>query len=278
MIDYSWVPWFKELSAKIAQGGERYLIERANEVEWGGADPALLRYRDKGIDPMSFFYFLASKITKNQYRPVFGSVQKIFDVKPFPEVQPGIPSQRQNALFHDGKSFHPEVLWRLFRSAAKDEPDIQNKDFTETLNIREVAITKLTQTLFIVNPKYFIPFDKTNEALPNMKGSGDVENYEDYEQRMKIIKNWFPGCYPYEINSILDAQAGNNPLISKEPDFFQVSTNVYADDTDLWKWNNESSEDAKRSTFKENNYVYTSEPGGQGMKFPLDEPNRATSF
>ena len=56
---YSWVPWFQELRRKIAEGGETYLIEKANQVEWGG-DPLLLQHGDKGIDPFSFFSFLAS--------------------------------------------------------------------------------------------------------------------------------------------------------------------------------------------------------------------------
>ena len=53
---YDWVPWFRELARKIAEGGETYLIEKAKQVNWG-EDPSLLRYGDEGIDPFSFFYF-----------------------------------------------------------------------------------------------------------------------------------------------------------------------------------------------------------------------------
>ena len=56
---YSWVPWFAELSRKIADGGEEYLRNRPKRIPWkeGGTEPALLRYRDKNIDPLSFLYF-----------------------------------------------------------------------------------------------------------------------------------------------------------------------------------------------------------------------------
>ena len=58
---YGWVPWFRELAEKIAQGGERYLIERAKTVAWkeGGSEAALLNYGDANIDPLSFLYTLA---------------------------------------------------------------------------------------------------------------------------------------------------------------------------------------------------------------------------
>ena len=59
---YEWVPWFMELSQKIAEGGERYLVERAKTVDWkdDGTESALLKYGDSNIDPLSFFYTLAS--------------------------------------------------------------------------------------------------------------------------------------------------------------------------------------------------------------------------
>lgn len=55
---YDWVPWFKELANKIAEGGEKYLIDKANRVEWHNDDTVqpMLRYGDENIDPFSFIY------------------------------------------------------------------------------------------------------------------------------------------------------------------------------------------------------------------------------
>ena len=55
---YDWVPWFRELAEKIADGGERDLIDKAKRVAWSDNDkaPPLLRYGDDNIDPLSFFY------------------------------------------------------------------------------------------------------------------------------------------------------------------------------------------------------------------------------
>ena len=58
---YSWVPWFQELTGKIAEKGEEYLIDRSKEVNWITEAPKLLNYKDENIDPFSFIYFLAQR-------------------------------------------------------------------------------------------------------------------------------------------------------------------------------------------------------------------------
>ena len=57
---YDWVRWFEELTARIADGREAYLNEKARQVDWG-ENLTQLEYGDEGIDPFSFVYFLASK-------------------------------------------------------------------------------------------------------------------------------------------------------------------------------------------------------------------------
>ena len=278
MIDYTWVAWFEELTAKIAEGGEGYLIERARNVAWqeDGREgvPALLLYGDENIDPFSFLYFLAHKNTRNQYERVFESVHEKFGIgSDFPETA-FIPTPTRNLLFHGGQNtFNPEVLWRLYRQAVRIdvEPAIQPEDFNAALGIYNVGIPKLTQTLFIANPRYFLPADRGMLAvLPEHE---DVNDYEGYVAVMEDVRNRFPGCHPYEISAFLYTQANNSPLVSMECNFFQISTNVYNDGTDYWEWNDEWSEEDRDSTFNENNYVYTGGPG-QTRIYPLAEPRR----
>ena len=261
MIDYTWVDWLEALSTTIAQNGERYLAERARAVNWGKDDVPLLAHKDENIDPMSFLYFLAQRNTKHQFAGIFGSVHEVFDITPdIPESRPFIPTPTPNtkALFHDGKSFRPDLLWRLFRQAAPihERPTIQPEDFDAVLGLPEVGMSKLTQTLFIANPCHYLPADGSdNDALlrhPELEG--DVRNYEDYFHRMETLRRLFPGCEPYEINVFLDTQRKKNPLISKETDFFQISTNAHNDDTDYWKQTGSLEDDY---LFNENHYVYT---------------------
>ena len=262
MIDYTWVDWLEALATRIAENGERDLAERARAVDWGKDkdDVPLLAYGDENIDPMSYLYFLAQRNTTNQFDGIFRSVHEVFAIGvDFPESRPFIPAPTANTttLFHDGKSFRPDLLWRLFKQAVPihGEPTIQPEDFDAVLGIPNVGMSKLTQTLFIANPYHYLPADGSDKgALPRHPGlERDVRNYEDYLHRMQTLRRLFPGCEPYEINAFLDTQR-KNPLVSKETDFFQISTNAYNDDTDYWQQTGSLEEDY---LFNENYYVYT---------------------
>ena len=277
MIDCTWIEWFKRLATTIAQNDEHYLAASARDVEWrdDGGDVPLLQYGDENIDPMSFLYFLAQRRTANQYERVFNSVDEVFGISDLPETQPFIPVPTPNtaALYHNGREFNPNLLWRLFRQAAPvgEEPNIQSDDFTEILALPNVAMAKLTQTLFIANPSYFLPADE--RILASLSDLAMPNNYGSYIDMMNAIKSQFPGCHPYEINTFLDTQS-RNPLITENTNFFQISTNVYNDGTDYWEWNDEWLEDTRPLTFKENNYVYTAVPGVNQEIYPLTEPAR----
>ena len=279
MIDYTWVDWLEALATTTAKNGERYLAERARAVDWGKDkdDVPLLAYGDENIDPMSFLYFLAQRNTTHQFDGIFRSVHQVFDIGvDFPEPRPFVPTPTPNTktLFHDGNSFRPDLLWRLFRQAAPihERPTIRPEDFNAVLKLPNVGMSKLTQTLFIANPCHYLPADGSDKgALPgHPEIERDVRNYEDYFHRMETLRRLFPGCEVYEINVFLDTQRKKNPLISKETDFFQISTNAFNDDTDYWKQTGSLEEDY---LFNENHYVYTGRAGGK-RKYPLKRPKR----
>ena len=80
-----WALWSRELARKIADGGEQDLIDKAKLVAWqddSGESPKtfrLLRYGDKNIDPLSFFYTLASLSNSSTSRErIYPSVAKAF--------------------------------------------------------------------------------------------------------------------------------------------------------------------------------------------------------
>ena len=277
MIDYTWVAWFEELTTKIAENDESDLADKAKAVDWGRdkGDVALLNYGDENIDPMSFLYFLAQKNTSLQYKRIFGSVHEVFDISSeLQKDQPIIPTPVPNAqaLFHDGKSFDPDLLWRLFRDAApiRARPIIQADDFDGALKLRQVGPNKLTETLFLVNPRHFLPV-YIGSALPQWERHGKVTDYEGYVAMMDSIKRQFPGCEPHEIHRFLYIQK-TETLITEKSDFFQIGTYAYnTEEDDYWERTDALPEEAR--TFKENNCVYTSGPGVL-TKFPLTEPKR----
>ena len=283
---YDWVPWFRELSKKIEDGGEAYLIEKANEVDWGNSH-RLLEYGDENIDPFSFFYFLASKNTKNFREPVYHSVHSVFDIEGEPPKTGGedtfvIPTPSGiNVLFHDATNFHPDLLWRLFRQAAKDKPNIQAEDFYAVLKINKVAVPKLTQTLFLINPCHFIPIDhlfklligeynqslrkdtdinKQIEAqLTELTNSISAENgWNFYKNEIERVRQTFPGCHQYEINLFLFYFQPDKIELGRN--FYQISTIAYNDGVDHW------------NDFEKNNWVFTGGPGSNEYSYPLEDP------
>ena len=276
MIDYTWEDWLVELATKIATNDEAYLAECARAVAWQRENIPLLAYGDENIDPMSFLYFLAQRNTAGLFDGIFGSVHEVFGIAvDFPRISALYPrpaTERQGVV--PRREFIPTgVALALFRQAApnQERPVIEPEDFDGVLNLPNVGMAKLTQTLFIANPRHYLPaFSPDKWTLPHHPElKGEVKSYEDYLHQMEALRRLFPGCEPYEINIFLDTQS-KNPLISKETDFFQISTNAYNDDTDYWKQIGSLEENY---LFNENHYVYT---GGAGRKreYPLREPKR----
>ena len=279
---HDWAPWFRELAGAVLDAGKAGLIAQASRVDWGGK-PELLRNGDPGIDPFSFFYSLAQKNTKNQRSRVYSSVAKCFGLAEPPD--PGnqdlytfpTPTPRSAAVFNDRSEFRPDLLWRLFRQAVEDEPRIDPTVFSDVMKIRFVKLVKLTHTLCLMNPDYFVPADvlqylPTNESM-NLKRCGHGE----YVSAMEAAKRTFPQCRAYEINTFLFLQfMSRSPLITAESRYFQVSTRAYKSD----RW----------TDFDRNYAVYTdaSRPGGpvgswnettndgdsRSAPYPLTEPKR----
>ena len=283
MTDCSWVLWFKELVGKVANNDHAYLIENAKAVDWGKdvADVALLKHGDENVDPLSFLYFLAQKNTTQQFKRIYPSVHEKFDIQaalPEPKTQLMIPTPPAlaSALFFDPKDLRahqPALLWRLFRQAARDRPEIAADDFERVLDIRGVGTKKLTQTLFLVNPDFFLPADHTSKALGFPE---DIERtYQSYFDRIEALKRRLPGCYPCEINCFLWEQQSKEGLITRPPHFFCVDTDVYGDGLDYWQRTEESrvdQSDRNGWTFKEDSLVWTASDGSG--EFPLTDPER----
>ena len=289
-----WVPWFSELSKKISEGGEKDLIERAKLVNWGGTQPALLNYGDENIDPFSFFYFLACKNTKNQFRPVFSSVHEVFNINARSPAELNqtvtipTPTEAFGVLFHDGENFNSGLLWKLFRQTVRG--DIASNDFEQVLKINQVGIFMLTQTMFLINPNKYIPIDdNVRKVLGHLlsdssKSDLKVENKYlrndniSYESAMRItseIKDFFPNCENYEINEFLYLQNNlNYQLITEKSRFFHVSTQAYGNNEgDFWEYTPDDDDNIQDKNFKEHSWVFTGSDRSGDTIYPIQEPH-----
>ena len=263
---YDWVPWFKELAKKIADGGEKYLAEKAKMVDWrdDGAESPLLKYSDDNIDPLSFFYTLASQSNGQASRArVYPSVAHAFQLDRTPNLVPDdlfiFPTPpRLNTLFHYKGSGDPPLLWRLFRHAVQGVGAVQRDDFDNALDIGNVGTRKLTQVLFLINPREFMPVDDQTKSLGLFESIPEKIGWEQYGRVIKTFKDAFPACELYEVNRFSYLQS-TREFHARTSRFFQVSTNVGDDGESHW------------DEFQSTNSVYT---GGQGedRRYPLDQP------
>lgn len=252
---FGWVPWFQEFARKINEGDRHTLADKARRIDWGKRNPALLKFGDENIDPFSLMYYLAALY---DWETVYPSVAEVFDIR-----EPIDYASKEHfyfptppvfaALFHDKGDGNPVLLWNLFEQAVSNS--ISSDTFEAALEIRGVGVPKLTQTLFLIDPTKFLPFDgKSSLALGigKFKNPPSKINWDEYCQELERIKEAFPGCECYEINMFSYLwKNGKMPINSQS--CFQVSTNVYNTGDDYWE------------DFDNNSYVYTGGPGnGEG--------------
>ena len=232
---YDWVPWFRNLARRIAEDGPELLIERAKRVQWRepGSEAPLLKYGDENIDPFSFFYYLAghNAWAKSRAR-VYPSIAEHFQV-PDPEhldrdEASVFPTPRLvKVLFHDQGRGDPRLLWKLFRQAASGVDSVAATDFENSLKIPQVALAKLTQVLFLVNPEEFLPFDKVTLSLGIATLSKPVEiEWSRYREELRSIRGAFPGCSPYEINLLAYLRNTNGLAINRRRYFRSAPTST----------------------------------------------------
>ena len=230
-----WVDWFHELANKIDEVGEAGLIERVNEVEWHKYKPYILEWGDKNIDPFSFLYSLAQVFDGGSYREdVKESVSREFDIsnqdifsedgqsKFFP-----VRTTVVEVLFHDGKKFNPDLLWKLFRQAHQGMDAIDADDFAATIDIKNVGPGMITQCLFFIKPEDFMPivkatfskekeFDLPSISKATMQMKKGTQGLDNYKSLLKKFQSARPGRSFYEINAELMADKQNRAIKQKE--------------------------------------------------------------
>ena len=264
---YVWAAFYRELARKVADRGERQLIEAAKQVVWKqeGPESPLLNYGDQNIDPFSFFYTVAANSPAAVSRKrIYESLSSIYDMESELPIEldeafvfPTPP--RINTLFHSGGEGNPILLWRLFRSAVSGKEDIDAEDFAGALAIGNVALKKLTQALFLVNADSFLPVDDHTTSLGLFRFDKPPKRVtlSEYADLIDILSNAFPGCRLFEIN--LFAYLRSTSLAVRPGRCFQISTNVYNEAEDHWP------------DFNDGNHVFTGGPG-QNMQYPLGKP------
>ncbi len=202
------MPWFNELAQKIAEGGPGYLVPRAGKIPWtaGGAigSSALTRLGEE-IDPFSFFYYLGSKgwdaksLTR-VHTAIASQCALKTEITGYPKHGFYYPGSARNALFHRKGDGNSDLLWRLFRTALLEPKSVEPDDFDKARTIFDVGVAKLTQALFLINPRVFLPCDGES-AFAFFGRNATVMDWVTYRRESEVVQRLFPGCMPYEINT-----------------------------------------------------------------------------
>jgi hypothetical protein len=272
VVWYDWKDFFGGLCEKIYAIGQRadrdkVIMEKA--LECFGADSPI--YKLKCSDPFSFIYFLAQKNTANQRTPVYTKVKSALGLGADIPSDWVFPTPYRNVLYQ-GKKHDTDLLWTVFNKIFSDGDDeISGDEFARILDIKGVACAKLSQTLFLMDPKRFFPLDERAFRLPVFNG----EKYADrtalikdeglsaYQSVLTQIKGSFPSCEFYEINLL--AYLIGSDLLTVRDNYFLIGSNIWGGD------DNYIEDFFNRSAVR----VGGPTSGGKGMKeYPITDPQR----
>ena len=209
---FQWVPWFRELAKAVGEGRREGLVEAAKNVDWAGGKCAVLAQGEEKADPLTFFYHLGAIAKSKKRETVYASVAEAFGIESdldysldrgfiFPTPDPRF------VMFKNSED--PQLFWEMFDRARGQDGTSYGADigdtFTRTLQIKGVGVPKLTQVLFLINPRAFLPFDSKAAWSLDVGGGKNPPakmSWAEYVDEMGRIRNAFPGCQPYEINVI----------------------------------------------------------------------------
>ena len=264
---FDWVPWFGELAKKVREGRREGLVERAKAVDWAGGRCAVLSQGEENADPLTFFYHLAAvaggKAEKRE--KIYSSVAEVFEIESnldysfddcfiFP-IPPGF------AVLFNNTGADPRLFWEMFDQAcAVDGTSYGSASadtFGKVLQVKGVGVPKLTQVLFLINPKAFLPFDMA-AVLPlevgRFKKPPAKMSWAEYVDEMGRIRTAFPGCQCYELNAIGYLWTSGH-LPREDNRWYQISTS-----DDGWR------------DFRDNHWVHHGGWPGPKQDYRLGEP------
>ncbi len=271
---FDWVPFFKELCSNIAiiaknKANRNSALHQKAKFIFGDTHPI---FTNPEIDPLSFVYSLAQKNTINQKQNTFASVKNTFNlVSSIPtDWYFPTPTPHTKALFYNkgvyvtngDEIIDSEIIWRFFLDVF-ETGNISEQDFFRILSIKNVGITKLTQTMYLINPIKFIAVDEPTSWLPifnvnlkEIKSSIELKGLTSYNEYLDKFVSAYPECSYYEINLLTYLLGKSNGSLKVSTTYCQVSSKVYG-----------QNEDDYFDEFVENNSIRTGGPDSTNGKF-----------
>lgn len=204
MALFSWVPFHRELARRVLDFEHergRMIELHHRQVDFGlwekpKTDAKVEKVQEPlfDIDPFSFFAtFIVNRADEKRLKYLAWLKDELGLVSDAPLDVAGLPTaDNQKTLLFSAAWERPaddiNALWRLARPVALGEP-IEPALFVRCLGVKNVALTKLTQALFWLDPNRFLPVDKktrpllekdpkTNAALAELEADRTLPRYE----------------------------------------------------------------------------------------------------
>ncbi len=235
---YDWIPFFGEIAERLEQihnSSDPDLQETASRL-FGKGDSILYWT----VDPLSVMYKIASQYSLNKLAK-FKEVLKIEAHVPQDRIFP-TPSAMALLYFHNKGDFSPvdaSDLWTFMDLALRAPKSSEFGDlFGKVLKIGNVGVAKLTQVLFLINPREFLPIDQHTANLVRQETDTSLAKkittgtYMAYREIMKGIQSTFPGAEYYELSRFAYAMNAENLKVDFDAQWYQISSQRDGDGND----------------------------------------------
>ena len=215
---YSWVPFFEELSRKLAdyETNQPQLVALLQQAE---VKPGSDQYKDGTAGPLQVmdpFTFLAlcTKYGDAKQLKIFAALGPLMGLSsPAPTDTNGVPTApAQRAwLFRYEKDRGPgdvALLWELYHQVMAGQ--VSDETFAQVLALYGVAWPKLTQGLSCLRPKDYLPLNKqTRPYLTHAELEYSFDTFSEYAEYQPTIQEHY-GRPLFEVS--YDAYLANKPV------------------------------------------------------------------
>ncbi len=210
MSKFSWIPIYKEIAEKLLGYEKRQdeLIGIVKDLDRKDWKPVSTEDQDKNGEPIELeeidpFTFLASfnrgdaekeKTNINRIEIVQYLKEHWKLTKSIPNDFDGIPVvfPMRSWFFgykKDRKGKDIPLLWDLFKEALNGK--ITKDTFNSVLNIKQVALPKITMGLFWIRPNQYLNMDAVNITFLKEKyeiSTNKITDHESYTETLKQVK------------------------------------------------------------------------------------------
>lgn len=224
--DFEWIPFYEELARKLADYRSRQpelvaiLTKAGVGVSLEDQDPKGTKIALSEIDPFTFFSLFHKFADKNR-SACCAIIARELELKIAPpKTFAGVPSAQPQAAWYFSYKYKRDAgdigkLWDLFSDVLSGK--VTDEHFLPALKVRGVGKGNLTQGLFRMAPRTYLPID--SQTRPFLDKRGIASDFETAAEYMEICRQ-------------ATEQAGQPPYVISRNAWLETTTDSEASVTD----------------------------------------------